>query len=144
MKEANGFTLVEVLISLALIGVLSVVAINTLRNRDMSEEYTTKRDKAVMNIEGVIHQAMFDSQLEELISLSNVTGAINDHLYAGTSNGKSIMRDGTAYSLAEKNEEDYVGELTIDVNGSIEPNIEGQDIYKFLLNRKGNLVPVNN
>ena len=68
MKRRNGFTLTEILIALAIVGVLSAVAINTLRTRDMSEEYTAKRDKAIMNIEGVVHQAMFDLKKDELTS----------------------------------------------------------------------------
>ena len=43
MKRRNGFTLTEILIALVLVGVLSAVVINTLRSRDMSEEFTAKR-----------------------------------------------------------------------------------------------------
>ncbi len=144
MKKQNGFTLVEVLISLALVGVLSVVAIQTLRTRDMSEEFTAKRDKAAMNIEGVIHQAMFEQKREELGSVGDIQGFINEKLQAGSGNGYSLMRDGTAYSFSSNGDGDYAGELTLDVNGSIAPNVAGEDIYKYKINSRGNLILANN
>ena len=144
MKKQNGFTLVEILISLALVGVLSVVAIQTLRTRDMSEEYTAKRDKAAMNIEGTIHQAMFEQKREELGAVSDVQNFINEKLQAGNGGGYNLMRDGTAYSFSASGGDDYIGELTLDVNGSIAPNIVGEDIYKYKINSRGNLILANN
>ena len=140
MERKNGFTLVEILISLALIGVLSVVAINTLKSRDMSEEFTAKRDKAAMNIEGVIHQAMFEQKREELTSIGEVQGFINEKLQAGSGGGYSLMRDGAGYAIAAGGGDGYVGELTIDVNGDIVPNVEGEDIYKYKITPNGNLL----
>ena len=137
MKKQNGFTLVEILISLALVGVLSVVAINTLKTRDMSEEFTAKRDKAAMNIEGVIHQAMFDQKKDELVSIGDVTGFVNEKLSAG---GGGVMRDGAVYAISAISEGDYIAELTIDVNGDIVPNAENQDQFKYKINKFGNLI----
>ena len=141
MKRQNGFTLVEVLIALALVGVLSVVAINTLRTRDMSEEYTAKRDKAAMNIEGTVHQIMFDNRQDEIISFDDsFINKVNEHLKAGTSEIGPLMRDGSAYAITAVNEGDYVANLTIDVNGDIAPNSDNQDIYHYKVTKNGNLL----
>ena len=133
MKRRNGFTLTEILIALAIVGVLSAVAINTLRTRDMSEEYTAKRDKAIMNIEGVVHQAMFDLKKDELTSLDQeVVNAIKEKLEANTNGDYSVMRDGTAYTIkAADGNDGYIADLVIDVNGDVAPNAENQDLYNY-------------
>ena len=143
MKKRNGFTLVEILISLALVGVLSVAAIHTLRTRDMSEEYTAKRDKAVMNIQGVIKNTMFNDRIEQLASYEDIKGKVNERLGASVNGNNVLMRDGTEYTIntITSNSSPYVAEIRIDTNGEKSlPNTMGLDQYTYKVDLGGNLI----
>ena len=74
MLKKKGFTLMEVLIALALVGVLSAVAIGVFKQRDNTTEYTSMRDKAVMNMQGVVKEGMV---LDRTDSLDNHEAAWN-------------------------------------------------------------------
>ena len=142
MKRRNGFTLTEILIALVLVGVLSAVAINTLRSRDMSEEFTAKRDKAIMNIQGVIKNTMFNERIEQLASFDDIKDKVNEHLSARADGDNLFMRDGTMYSIntVSDSSSPYVAELVIDTNGNTLPNSFGLDKYKYKLDLGGNLI----
>ena len=142
MKRRNGFTLTEILIALVLVGVLSAVAINTLRSRDMSEEFTAKRDKAIMNIQGVIKNTMFNERIEQLASFDDIKDKVNEHLSARADGDNLFMRDGTMYSIntVSDSSSPYVAELVIDTNGNTMPNSFGLDKYKYKLDLGGNLI----
>ena len=66
MLKRRGFTLAEVLIALLLVGILSSISIQTLRNRDNSAEYEALRNKAVTNIQGVMHEALYSTMSSEI------------------------------------------------------------------------------
>ena len=125
MTKQRGFTLVEILIALALVGILSIVAINTLRSRDLKEEYTAKRDKAVMNIQGVVKEAMFDGARIQLSSYDDVKDNVLKRLKASMSGDRVLMRDGTVFTVTAIPDSYYVAEFVIDTNGDISPNKEG-------------------
>ena len=141
MKKQRGFTLVEILIALALVGILSIVAINTLRSRDLKEEYTAKRDKAVMNIQGVVKEAMFDGACIQLSSYDDVKDNVLKRLKANVSGNDVLMRDGTVFTVSAITDSYYVAEFVIDTNGDVSPNKEGYDIYKYKLDANGNMIP---
>ena len=144
MTKQRGFTLVEILIALALVGILSIVAINTLRSRDLKEEYTAKRDKAVMNIQGVVKEAMFDGARIQLSSYDDVKDNVLKRLKASMSGDRVLMRDGTVFTVTAIPDSYYVAEFVIDTNGDISPNKEGYDIYKYKLDANGNMIPSSN
>ena len=143
----KGFTLTEILIALAIVGVLSAVAINTLRTRDMSEEYTAKRDKAVMNIQGSIREAMFNDSRMELASYDDVKDNVIKRLSFKQDGDEITMRDGTVFTVNTTDEDIdmdfYIAKVVIDVNGSALPNNDGVDKYTYKLDKNGNLMPVD-
>ena len=153
LRRRSGFTLAEVLIALLLVGILSSISIQTLRNRDNSAEYEALRNKAVTNIQGVMHEALFTKKSSEIFddNFETLWGEVNKRLSTDTGSIKSkdgainittsqVMRDGVNYAYTPKEGNSHVAEITIDVNGSKAPNEEGRDIYKYSMDKFGNIL----
>ena len=153
MLRRKGFTLAEVLIALLLVGILSSISIQTLRNRDNSAEYEALRNKAVTNIQGVMHEALYSTMSSEIFDknftevwdrvdkrLSTDTGSIKSKDGAINITTSQVMRDGVNYAYTQKEGNSHVAEITIDVNGSKAPNEEGKDIFKYNMDKFGGIL----
>ncbi len=155
----KGFTLAEVLIALLLVGILSSISIQTLRNRDNTAEYEAIRNKAMTNVQGVLHEALYAKSSSEIFgdettgNYKEIMDFLNNRLGAGTAtiSGKDFgdgsisakgqkMRDGSYYALTAKSGGALVAELTIDVNGDKAPNKEGTDIFKYNVDKFGGVL----
>ena len=155
----KGFTLAEVLIALLLVGILSSISIQTLRNRDNTAEYEAIRNKAMTNVQGVLHEALYAKSSSEIFgdettgNYKEIMDFLNNRLGAGTAtiSGKDLndgaisakgqkMRDGSYYALTAKSGGALVAELTIDVNGDKAPNKEGTDIFKYNVDKFGGVL----
>ena len=134
MSKQRGFSLVEVLLALALIGVISVVSIRILSNRDNMLEFTAKRDKVLANMQGIAKERMFNLNVDE-IDYNELSNALNTFK---TNNGGT--RDKASFEISEGTG-NYIATVKIDVNGSdIFPNETGRDIYTYYVDRYGNFV----
>ena len=134
MTKKRGFSLVEILIALALIGIVSVVSIRILSNRDNTLEYTAKRDKVLANMQGLAKEAMYNNLADEITyaELSNALAGLNTD-GAGTRD-KSSFKIGAGIG-------DYIASVEIDVNGADKfPNEKGRDKFLYYVDRYGNFV----
>ena len=66
-----AFTLAEVLIALALIGILSAVAIQTMQQNDHKAEFDALKKKSVTNIQGSMRLALYEAKSSEIYAGEN-------------------------------------------------------------------------
>lgn len=145
MLKKKGFTLMEVLIALALVGVLSAVAIGVFKQRDNTTEYTSMRDKAVMNMQGVVKEGMVLDRTDSLDTYDAAWDRVVEKLgMVSLPDGSYATRDGVVFSAAANTDPEksgYIAKVEMDVNGDKLPNMDDIDKYTYYLDRWGNLVP---
>lgn len=145
MLKKKGFTLMEVLIALALVGVLSAVAIGVFKQRDNTTEYTSMRDKAVMNMQGVVKEGMVLDRTDSLDDHVAAWNRVVDKLgMVPLPDGSHATRDGVVFSATANTDPEksgYIAKVEMDVNGDKLPNMDDIDKYTYYLDRWGNLVP---
>ena len=157
MKKKRAFTLAEILIALALIGILSSVAIQTMRHRDSEDEYSALRGKSVINIQATMHQALFDQKAAEIYEdngqtlWNDVVNRLDSRgTYSGTIDGDGTpytfhgMRDGAyfAYTKYDGGQGSSVRyKISIDINGQTPPNKLGKDQVIWFMDKFGGMTP---
>lgn len=165
MKQ-QGFTLAEVLITLALIGVVAALTLPGLDSNINSKRIGPSLAKAINNIENANRMTLVDTGatlLNEVTELRGFDGTpkYSDILASRLSgdtedgpNGTIIFRgkDGITYEISNiirgnRNTslpEQYDGRfyrITIDINGAKSPNTGGTDRFEVYSDFKGIVVP---
>ena len=134
MARKKAFSLAEVLIAMLLIGILSAVVMKVMKDRDNTLEHQAKRDKAIINMQSVLKERMFNAKIDEADN-ALVVAALQE---LSSSSGK--LRDGVTYSVTGGSG-NYVAIVEIDANGKdIPPNKERMDVFKYYVDKYGNFV----
>ncbi|MDR1167912.1 MAG: type II secretion system GspH family protein [Heliobacteriaceae bacterium] len=170
MNIKRGFTLAEVLITLAIIGVVAAMTMPGLIGNYRKKEYTIRLQKAVSswdnaarlmqaesmtdyladrNIEkylNIVKEEYFDyfSKLKPLVANAQYPAAV----YVDSGSVMAYLTDGTKlYIDLSKNtdldKDKPIGTVVIDVNGEKPPNQTGRDTFFFLVDYTGTLVAYN-
>ena len=146
MKK-RGFTLAEVLITLAIIGVIAALTLPNLMTNTTEAQIGPKLAKAVSSFEQANETLLNDSSVDTLSDarlLDNIgtyTDELSKHFKISYDGIGYRTKDGISYSftLGSVNTstnyvpayKQHVGNVTIDINGTNKPNIDGTDRFHF-------------
>lgn len=162
MKK-KGFTLAEVLITLAVIGVIAAITLPSLMTDTTSAQIGPKLAKAVAMFEQA-NEAMLNAHSVDSLSDAGLllgtlayTAELGNYLkghVADEEHGTSFLtKDGMLFTFIFNNANwgrhysalaphlQEVGEVTIDINGESRPNALGTDQFVFTLWNDGSLRP---
>lgn len=153
----NGFTLAEVLITLGIVGTIAAITLPSLMNNTTTAQIGPKLAKAVSVFEQANEALLNDNSVDKLsetgftstgVSYGN---ALSNYLKI-TNVGANIFlsKDGIEYSISANNvpspasasaHAQRIGDVTIDINGSSNPNSAATDVFYFSLWNDGSLRP---
>lgn len=164
----KGFTLTELIISLAIVGLIAVLAVPAL----MNDVYTKAYINQLKNMSAMLEQLAADQMINKRttnLSDTDFKAAANllttsNFAIVGTSgtllNGITYKKaDGTAATVEEKSstairlkngvvlgyapsastDTTYAGTFILDVNGTDNPNMVGRDLFVFKITKKGKI-----
>lgn len=156
MKK-KGFTLAEVLITLAIIGTIAAITLPSLMTDTTSAQIGPKLAKAVSMFEqaneAILNEHSVDTLTDAnlLTSVTTYTGELGRHLKGTVSEENDFLsKDGMLYKFKIGDPPDNptapghmqkVGDVTVDINGSSKPNADGTDIFYFSWWNDGSLRP---
>ena len=162
----KGFTLAEVLITLGVIGVVAALTLPNLMENTTIAQIGPKLAKAVTNFEQANIALLQSYQSDALVDTGIVTNTeldVNEE-YAnklsetlkisplteyGPFEKPYITKDGMVYSIltggfvgdSKIKHKHQVGELGVDINGPLDPNLPATDIFYFAIMDDGSLTP---
>ena len=169
MKK-TGFTLAEVLISLAIVGVVSAIAIPTFVSNTQAQSNVAKLSTVASALENALttmiaSEAAIDltdttfgknysekistalDELSKFLKFSESEGH-GDTAYGGITAAEWTLTKSGAYlgfeTTAGSNDNatvNSIGRILIDVNGGTKPNKEGKDIFAYAIGEDGILYP---
>ena len=162
-----GFTLAEILVSLAIIGVIAALTLPTLNTSTQKKQIGPALAKAVNTLENANRHIMQETGTDDLQSAMKVflnstskyyTELLSTIVSGGLSGAGGIFttKDGIEFKCLDANKalkdttkngglpkyayKYYIVE--IDINGpNTKPNLEGQDIFRVWVDNKGSVVP---
>ena len=148
MTKKFGFTLSEILITLAIIGIVAAMTVPTIISKYSTSEYSARTKKAYGLVSGVFEEAWRNSGVDNVSKLTeaHLRKAVEDTLRtrAGSfSNTQNLSGNGSAtpattytYTVPDgstfgfsRNGNAYT--VIIDCNGKKGPNQWGRDVYRF-------------
>ena len=176
MKIKLGFTITEVLLTMATIGVVAALTAPLLISGVNDKKVCTKLAKFDNTFSTAIEAVMSENHIREItrdnleqVLESLMTGHIEMFNYeqnyeytSGAKTNKSNIapnnsphyqtKDGTVVVFVTSNQNNNangnfapyrgpVADIIVDVNGIREPNIAGSDIFGFILDGSGILIP---
>ena len=166
MKKA--LTIGELLITLAIIGIIAMLVLPDLMKDYHKKVYISKLKKSVETIENAVQQASADNdvsyfyQTQYVMHSGQLQNFINNYFRAvpGSADGKSFASSYSSlsgqantlsldgYSIAQLTSGESIAmkcslslcEIYVDVNSTVAPNIGGRDIFYMKLNPKTNRI----
>ena len=162
MKNTRGFTLAEVLVTLAVIGVVAALTIPTL----MSSSNEKQAKTAVKKATSILNQALTMSIAEEGVGASSTNNSLDlQGLFANymsilsydNTNDRFTSADGMTYTFYKNSSNNCTAEtdnqppancmVEVDINGSSGSSIAASttsytDLYYFIVHDT-NVVPAN-
>ena len=147
----KGFTLAEVLISLAIIGVIASLTLPSLNVSVQKQKVGSTLMKAINTLENANKVAMAENDARYLSSVwTNGYGDVLSKYVAGAYSGSNYKsNDGIEYIIGdsgstEETASNYVGTyqiVDIDINGAKNPNIFGKDRFRVYVDMNGSVIP---
>lgn len=163
----KGFTLAEVLITLAVIGVVAAMTLPTLNNNIQLQQLGTRLAKTYSQLENGLSLYMAQNEIGQLnrnnfntnvftTRFLNIKLTCNDGSYENCfaraydnvadtrqiSSNDIIIDTLPAYVLKDGTAVQFNGTgVLIDVNGPQQPNVMGYDLHKVNINADGSLGP---
>ena len=154
--KRKGFTLSEVLITLAIIGVVAALTLPSLVSDTASAQIGPKLGKAVSMFEQANEAMLSDNSVDSLEDMGVVqngeaayTSELSNHLKS-TANGQTLTtKDNVSYNITIANNAGagtvphrrYRGTVEIDINASNNQATPGEDAFLFGLFDDGSLRP---
>ena len=156
MKK-NGFTLAEVLIVLAIIGTIAAITLPALMTDTTSAQIGPKLAKAVSMFEQA-NEALLNANSVDTLSDAGLTSSVatytdelSRHLKGAANGATFLTKDGMLYTYtisaanpantSDPGHMQRIGDVTVDINGSSKPNVDGTDIFYFTWWNDGSLRP---
>ena len=124
-----GFTLAEILISLAIIGIVAAICIPTLGTSARKQANLTTMKVTVSDFENAFNNMMISEAKEEITSVNdwNTTEKLSNFIKI---NGNKT-KNGTEFTIKNTT-------LILDINGSnSKPNKDGVDIFELNIDEYG-------
>ena len=167
MKK-TGFTLAEVLISLAIVGVVSAIAIPTFVSNTQAQSNVAKLSTVASALENALTTMIASEAAIDLTdttfgkeyskSISTALGELSKFLKFSESEGHGdtpyggitaaewkLTKSGAYLGFEAKSDDNAtansIGRILIDVNGGTKPNKEGKDIFAYAIGEDGILYP---
>ena len=165
MKKKSGFTLAEVLITLGIIGVVSVLTAPALSTNTQKAKIGPALARFSSVLGGAIQEYMVDNELTDLrdetpgnaflgklskymvmdhlsSTQCNYTIKAGESVSHSTSNGCYQLNDGTIITRNNPSGMTaYWSYVDIDINGPKKPNQIGKDCFEFLIFNDGRVLP---
>lgn len=152
-----GFTLAEVLITLAVIGVVAAITLPTLVVDTTTAQIGPKLAKAVAMFEQANETLLNENSVDTLsdaglTTIANYLAQLPRHLKCTVgANHTLFTKDGMSYNLNINNANptntfepahmQNIGTVSIDINGEARPNAQGIDVFQFSWWNDGSLRP---
>lgn len=158
MKK-RGFTLAEVLIAMALVGVIASMTIPTLVSSNRNKSNAIKLSSVVSDIENALTTAIaleaapdltettINTSFKNLTKYLKISETDKDNTYIAKNGAlleykpKSIIIDETKAVSYGCSVDGSIGYLDIDVTGDSGPNLAGRDKFNFHIGNDGILYP---
>ena len=153
----KGFTLSEVLITLAIIGVIAAITLPSLMTDTASAQVGPKLAKAVSMFEqgneSLLNAHSVDTLTDSgfLTANTDYGNELSNYLKITLSSGSTyVSKDGSSYTISigdaptnttHAAHKQRVGSVTIDINGATKPNAAGVDVFYFSWWNDGSLRP---
>ncbi len=174
MNKKFAFTLSEILVAMAIIGVISALTVPTLLNNYQTKALSLQLRKTVNDIESAVDMLITEEGKTKFSSTSGyanlnsfVTNRLktiktcskdetnqcfaNENYYNINSNGtaSAFTCEGNSYVLASSaaicmTKSGTSVKVNIDVNGQDGPNIGGRDMFIFMINSNGEITGTGN
>ena len=156
MKRKRGFTLAEVLITLAVIGIISALTLPTLMADTTAAQIGPKLAKAVASFEQANESFLNSNAVDTLTdseyfdSVDAYGEELSKYFKITKTNSGYLSKDGMRYEFtkgtAPTNTTDpaykqKVGEVKIDINGLSKKQVNGANIFYFSWWNDGSLRP---
>ncbi len=167
--KRKGYTIAEVIITLAIIGVVAALTIPPFVTNYRKQSYATSLSKAVANFENAMTTTMMRDGVNDLFSTNawkasaaNFSNNLNFAIKSSSVSGSTkiiSLKNGAVYRITTQNSDGNAkkelevlnagtnmtakaGEVTIDINGDAKPNTIGRDQFKYLIGSDGILYPL--
>ena len=142
----KGFTLAEVLITLAIIGVVAALTIPSLVTRVQKANIGPTLAKVVNTLENVNIKALNDNEarnLTDIVSEEDGYAAFLDGKLNGYREDNDVYtKDGIEYSChTVANLDPFIHRVEVDINGDDEPNEKNEDQFTFFVDPSGRVIP---
>lgn len=166
MKKLHGFSLAEVLITLAILGVIAAVTLPSLQANIEKQKAGPALMKAINTLESansVALQMEEASTLEEIapndsnnylgavlksyarlskVEYNPVSSPIKGGDFYSTKDGIVMKNDNLANDgVADERTSGFYYVVYLDINGTKAPNLYGRDIFKLYVDTKGMVIP---
>lgn len=147
-----GFTLAEVLISLAIVGVIAAMTIPTLSSNTQQQSNDAKEKVAVSDLENAFTMMMVQENATELAetkiwaSNATVTDELEKYIKITSSttfsDSDSCAEGSTCFKTKKGTDVQFTkntsgATIVIDVNGSKKPNVSNKDQFTYTLTADG-------
>lgn len=151
-KMLKGFTLAEILITLAVIGVIAVTTLPSLNTKVSDSQVGPALMKAINTLENANSLAIKTNNVRRLDQLdAKYFNAVGDNL-AYTSKSATVIKtsDRMIYSCnntintATNAPSRFAGSyysVIVDINGEKAPNAQGKDQFTLWVDTKGSVIP---
>lgn len=149
-KKLKAFSLAEVLLSITIIGVVTVLTVPTMKKHTDESRYVASVQKAMANLNSATGQIELDHGEAAMWDFKNKSSTIVDW-YKKTMNtvpfpnNKNVWdsfpfsfmtADGMAWEFTHGNYPCGGGAAIVDVNGPEPPNVRGIDIHGFRIGHR--------
>lgn len=136
----KGFTMAEVLVTLGIIGVVATLTLPALNVSMQQHQAGPSLAKAVNTLANANKLAMAEYDTMRLSDIGNYSDLLKKYVSGHTdTSGSYISDDGIVFN--DVSSSSYPLEISIDVNGSKNPNTSAKDVFYCIISENGAVIP---
>ena len=153
-----GFTLAEILVSVAIVGVMAALTLPTLRTNTTNAQIGPKLAKAVSTFEQA-NESLLSSMSSDSLSDANLTTDLNDYITRLSNFLKITSTNATGFRTKDNMQftididnsnpvngavpyQQNLGTVVININPSAANRVEGTNVFQFSFWNDGSLRPM--